>query len=102
MRRFTFRLALALGKTVEELLTGQPAPLSFVEQKEWVAFSNLEPFGDPYYQTAVICASSYNAAGRKKAVQPEDIFPSLNERRPKQTPLDWLERFKAIAARKNG
>jgi len=42
VRRFAFRLALALGCTVRELL----ARLTAAELAEWQAFYRLEPWGD--------------------------------------------------------
>lgn len=35
---FTFELAEKLGKTVHELLTGSPAPLSIKEHRMWLWF----------------------------------------------------------------
>jgi hypothetical protein len=41
-RRFYFRLALALGRTVADLLAG----ISSAELTEWEAYYQLEPFGE--------------------------------------------------------
>ncbi|MFH1732454.1 MAG: hypothetical protein ABIF82_12505 [Planctomycetota bacterium] len=41
MRRFLFRLALALGKTVDQL----GREMTSRELVEWMAFDSIEPFG---------------------------------------------------------
>jgi hypothetical protein len=52
-----FRLALALGRTVEEL----GRELSSAEFTEWLAFYELEPFGQTWHQTATAAAVTHNA-----------------------------------------
>lgn len=37
---------------------------------EWMAYSQLEPFGDEWRQTAELCATSLNAAGGKTGGRP--------------------------------
>lgn len=64
MRLFCFRLALALGCTVRELLSR----LSSEELTEWMAYFELEPFGHPVdhhmsAQLADIIASAHGAKG---------------------------------------
>ncbi len=60
-RRFLFRLALALGKTVTEL----ECIMREAELREWMAFAGIEPFGDQQHledsHTAMIVATMANA-----------------------------------------
>jgi hypothetical protein len=74
MRRFVFRLALALGRTVAEL----ERSLSSAELTEWAGYSLLEPFGQQRADDGQrgIMALLYNAnrAPKAKAVEPSDFM----------------------------
>lgn len=51
-------LALSLGKTKDELLTGQKKPLSNDELNEWIAFARLHPLPNSWEQTALQCSTN--------------------------------------------
>lgn len=81
MRRFTFRLALALGKTVRELL----AEITSYELSEWLAYFNLENLGDsPAYRLdlsqSIQTAALVNSLNAKANAKPSQFIPRfLNE-----------------------
>ena len=104
-----FRLALALGTPVRELL----ARMGSDELTEWMAFYQLEPFGDfrADLRSAIVASTLANAHRSKegKPFIPEDFMPFVDkhhkERRsdqPKASELDAsrlnIERFKAMFA----
>jgi hypothetical protein len=67
MRKFIFRLALALGRTVRQLLT----EIDSKELTEWQVYYGLEPFGDEradYRQavTSCILANVYRGKNSKE------------------------------------
>jgi hypothetical protein len=76
-----FRLALSLGMTVRELL----AKLGSDELSEWMAFYQLEPFGDfrADYRSALMTSTFANAHRHKDSppFSPEDFMPFI-ERQP--------------------
>ena len=88
MRRFQFRLALALGMTVREML----ARMDSAEFAEWMAYARLEPFGPLQDDMrAGVTASTFANANRGKksrVFKPDDFMASLKaERRRSQGPL---------------
>ena len=98
-----FRLALALGLPVREML----ASMGSDELTEWMAYYQLEPFGDyrADYRSGVV-ASTFANAHRAKDVgpfKPEDFMPFLEKPKPHQ-PQDEIQlnvaRFKAMFAHK--
>jgi hypothetical protein len=98
-----FRLALELGMTVRELLQRMGSD----ELSEWMAFYQLEPFGDyrADYRSGVVASTFANAHRAKDAgpFRPEDFMPFLDK--PKATqPQDETQlnvaRFKAMFAHK--
>ena len=79
---FLFRLALALGKTVNELYQTMDA----VELAEWRAFAAIEPFGGPVddVRGAIIAAAAANSHPyRKRAVRVQDCLPAWHEHKPR-------------------
>jgi hypothetical protein len=81
-RRFYFRLALALGCTVHELLER----VSSAELTEWLAFDRVEPIGAwrGDYNFAML-AALYANANRKKGSKPfktVDFMPVLPDNDP--------------------
>lgn len=74
-RRIAFRIALALGCTVDELY----ARMSFAEFQEWLVFLRDDPLPDPWLQTGVICATIANHAMNRSPNatprQPRDFMP---------------------------
>lgn len=79
MRRFAFRLALALGiYNVDGMLENMPASLF----NEWIAFFTLEPWGwqqDEYHAALVASVTANTARDPKK-------------RRKPYSPLDFMRR----------
>lgn len=69
-KRFTFTLALALGKTVKEMLSQMDSR----ELTEWWAFHRLYPLPDPWRQTARICRTVMASSGNYKNVPDEERF----------------------------
>ncbi|MFZ2738093.1 MAG: DUF4035 domain-containing protein [Burkholderiaceae bacterium] len=95
-----FRLALALGLPVRELL----ARIGSDELTEWMAFYQLEPFGDFRADVrAGIVASTFANANRArdtKPFTPEDFMPFVDKQpakapSPIKTPLN-VAQFKAM------
>jgi len=70
-----------------------------IELREWMAFHNLEPFGDEWRQTAIIAMwIALQATQGKQKFAIEDFMPVIkrkvyNPEKDRQT----LEKFKAIA-----
>ena len=98
-----FRLALALGLPVREML----ASMGSDELTEWMAYYQLEPFGDyrADYRSGVVASTFANAHRAKDAgpFKPEDFMPFLDK--PKATqPQDETQlnvaRFKGMFAHK--
>lgn len=74
-----FRLALSIGIwDVDSLAEDMPADLLY----EWMAFYQLEPFGDEWLRHAVSACQFYNANRGKSqpAMKPADFMPV--EQRP--------------------
>ena len=61
--KFKYRLALALGRTVEEL----DATLTVEELRRWIAYSSIEPWGEDRadWRNAQVCYYSATAFGVK-------------------------------------
>lgn len=78
-RRFYFRLAMALGMTVRELLERMDS----LEIAEWLAFWELEPFGNSWEQTATVCETVAISNGAKGVSK--DTFLPVKRRRPAQS-----------------
>lgn len=76
MRRFLFRLALSLGRTVAEL----ERQLSAAELAEWLAYSIVEPFGQGRTDDGArgVMALLYNAnrPAKSKALDASDFMPA--------------------------
>jgi hypothetical protein len=94
------RLALALGKTRDELLTGEPGPLTQEEFLDWIEFYRLDPFGDQRQDLrfALLGANVGAMLGNKVKWQNLMPFPEEQEEQ-KQTADDvWntLLRFGAF------
>ena len=95
-----YRLALALGMTVRELLQRMGSD----ELSEWMAFYQLEPFGDyrADYRSGVVASTFANAHRAKDAspFRPEDFMSFLEKKRTvDETPLN-VARFKAMFSHK--
>lgn len=75
---------------------------------EWLAFSELEPFGPlaEAYRAGVCAAAPYNTAfGRSKGakvIKPEDFFPSLRKPAQKQTPAQLADQLRGATVAMGG
>lgn len=98
MRLFTFRLALALGMTVRELL----ARIDSGELSEWIAYYNIEPFGEEradYRQgiTSWILANQWRDKSAA-ALKIMDFMPySRPAQSPQQTPEDMMRHMQMVS-----
>ena len=65
MRRFLFRLALQMGRTVRELAKAMGSD----ELSEWAAYYQLEPFGPMAddWRHGIACDIAAKAAGAKQS-----------------------------------
>jgi len=92
---------LALGCTVEELL----ARISSRELAEWMAYAELEPFGEERADLrAGIVASTIanvNRGKNRKAYKAVDFVPKF-ERKRRQSANEMLGFFKALEGKLNG
>jgi len=99
-RRSVFRLALALGMPVRELL----ARVGSDELTEWMAFYQLEPFGEMRadLRSGVVAATFANAHRTKdaRAFTPEDFMPYIERTTPKDDARLNVARFKAMFSHK--
>lgn len=79
-----FRLALQLGRTVDELQSS----MSSAEFGEWIAFYSIEPFGDRVadIRAGTIAAATVNPHLKKDATpyKPLDFFSWAIEPEPEQ------------------
>lgn len=87
------KLALALGKTVGELLTGQAGPMSGEELADWEAYDLIEPFGEwrADMRAAQTTAAVYGAAGVRTRPAEFLLKPQAPER-PRGRPVAGLVR----------
>lgn len=83
-----FRLALAMGRTLQELR----AALSYAEFQEWCLYYQIEPWGEDRadLRAGIVASTVANYAGRTRAegaepVRPADFMPYLE--RPPPEPL---------------
>ena len=92
-RRFYFRLALERGISVDELLETTDS----LELAEWIAYWQLEPFGDHWEQTAAVCETVALAGGAKNAKR--DIWrPTKRRDVAVQSPEEMEAEFAKIEA----
>ena len=91
MRWFAFRLAGFLKMTVRELLDRMDAR----EFAEWIAFYNIEPFGDEWRMAGMQAATTANCAAFRKgnSRQIEEFMP-LKQR--EQTPAESRNVFAGL------
>lgn len=99
MRRFYFRLALALGCTVSELLDR----VDSAELTEWIAFDSVEPIGAWRFdfQFGMLMALQANMHRRpgRKPYEPQDFMPFLPK--PEQDLNIMQDQFMAFAQKFN-
>lgn len=85
------RLALQMGKTLEELF----ATIGDWEFPLWLAYYQLEPFGNEWLQTASLESQQYNLHARKPgdpAKYPVDFMPVQRKKEQPVTSLAQLLR----------
>jgi hypothetical protein len=97
-RRFLFHLALALGKSLEEV---RELPASEVE--EWRIFNEFEPLPDVFWAAAMVCQTivAVNRAKATKVPTLEEFLPWLKSNR-RQTPEEMQAAFRAATAHLGG
>ena len=92
-RRFLFKLAIALGKTVEQL----GRELSSHELSEWMAYYRLEPFGEERadLRAGIIASTVVNCTPRKSPRQyrPADFMPQFDRPNVEHDPEQKAERL---------
>lgn len=92
-----FRLALALGLPVREMLSRMGSD----ELSEWMAFYSLEPFGDyrADVRSGVVAATFANAnrAPNAKVFTPEDFMPFVAVHADRLKPAATAESERATA-----
>jgi hypothetical protein len=104
-RRFYFRLALALGCTVGELLDRMDSK----ELSEWIAFDQCEPIGEwrGDYRTGMLCAMTANMHRKPggKAFDAKDFMPFLpHEEKPSLSEAQftaWAKSWNASRAKRD-
>jgi len=77
-------LALARGVSVDELLDTTDS----LELAEWIAYWQLEPFGDDWEQTATVCETIAFAHGATKADR--DIWRPTRKRGIQEQPPEQM------------
>lgn len=93
-----FRLALALGMTVEEL--GQR--MSSRELSEWMAFFSLEPWGCEVEDwrfamlASVIANVNRDPKKHRKPFEPRDFLPQRDKVAVQQEEQTWEEQAKIL------
>jgi hypothetical protein len=90
-----FRLAMALGRTVNELVDSMTSQ----EFTEWQAFFILEPWGHDveYHRTGVVASMAYNIARGKndRAISATDFIPGMEQPpEPLESVEDQISRMK--------
>lgn len=92
MRRFVFRLALALGATVAEL----EQRMGVLELTEWMAYYQIEPFGEERadLRAGIVAATVANTFRGKnsKAAAPQDFMPFRQDGPARPADGDTLKR----------
>jgi len=95
---FLFRLALALGMTVEDL----SIKMSSSEMSEWAAYYRIEPFGDVRndVHAAMICQSviSPHMEKGKKPPSIEELMPFRDTEKEGQTADEMKQMCKNFAS----
>ena len=91
-RRFYFKLALSLGKTVKQLLS----ELDSQELSEWYAYDQRWPLPDPWQQTARMCRIVMCASGnyKKNSIPKEEDFIPTAKKAEQSSDQMWNELMK--------
>jgi len=91
------RLALALGRSVKELLN----TVDGEELSEWAAFDQIYPLPNSWLQTARICRTIMAASGNYKRVPDEDVFIPAARKKP-QTQEQMMQELAKLLAPPQG
>lgn len=91
------RLALALGRSVKELLN----TVDSEELSEWAAFDQIYPLPNQWLQTARICRTIMAASGNYKRVPDEDVFIPAARKKP-QTQEQMMQELAKLVAPPQG
>ena len=98
-RRFYFKLALALGKTVKQLLR----EVDSEELSEWAAYDRRWPLPDSWQQTARLCRTIVCASGNyRRGEIPEEVDFIPIAVRPEQTQNEMLAELMKLQAANQG
>jgi hypothetical protein len=100
LRRFAFRLSLALGIAHPDILLGQ---ISARQLNEWLAYDSIDPIGSwrADLRAGIIASTVANAhIAKGKRTKPQDFMPKFQkpEIRRTQTSNEKLELARQIAA----
>jgi hypothetical protein len=96
--RFLHRLALALGKSLDEV-RGMPA----ADLIEWQVYDEIEWLPDGYWTSAQVCAVLANVHRVKgRAFTIADFLRGGRRTKVRRTPEELVARFKAATAKRNG
>lgn len=99
--QFIYTLALALGKTKQELLE----QLDNQELIEWQAFYRINPFGleRQDLHAGIVASTVANVnRGKRKAFKVSEFMPRFLEKQTKRGAGDLLDKIKLINARLGG
>lgn len=88
-----FKLALALGRTVDELLRS----ISSAELSEWIAYDQLERLPDPYEIGGIVASTVANTVAGAKTT-PSDFIPRHVPKR-RQTQAEMMANLAILAKR---
>ena len=96
-RRFAFRLCLELGYPHPDVLLSQ---ITSKQLGEWMAYYNVEPFGDTRRDlrsgiVASVLANIYRKKGAKQYT-PADFMPKFEKRRAREVPDPQVLREQTI------
>jgi len=97
MRKFLFRLALALGKTVAEI-----EQIGSRELTEWIAYYGIDPFGNDRedLRMGIVASTMANTVARRgRALVPKDFIPEF--KKPAQTGEEIVATMNQFASAHN-
>jgi hypothetical protein len=99
-----FHLALALGVTVEQLLTGMPAPLSQQELTEWMIYKRLYPFGPDvedlrFGVSSALFVNAHRDPNKPAAKTEEFMFGKRREKTTAEQAAEWKAYARAIGGK---
>ena len=95
-RRFSHRLALALGESNPRAMLNH---MPYQVYQDWIAYAQVEPFGEERgdLRAGIIASTVANCLARQegdRAYKPSDFMPQFQQR--EKTPDELLEQVKVI------